>query len=334
MTSLATIRAKLKEQENKGGSTSTGGDSAMYPFWNMSGGDTAVLRFLPDADTNNDFFWVERAMLKFPFTGIVGNPDSKPVTVQVPCMEMYGQSCAVLNEVRGWFKDPTLEDLGKKYWKKRSYVFQGFVVEDPLKEESPPENPIRRFIIGPQIIKLIKSSMMDPEMDEMPTDYTAGLDFRLVKTDASSGYADYTTSKWARRERALSDAEMNAINTYGLFNLRDSLPKIPNEEDQKAIFEMFEASVAGEAYDEERWGNFYRPYGLDSNRTSKPSTVSAPAPKPVVKEEPQASADTSPPWEESETKETSAPEKDTGSAEPENKAEDILAMIRARQQKA
>ena len=27
-------------------------------------------------------------------------------------MEMYGDSCEILNEVRGWFKDPVPEDMG------------------------------------------------------------------------------------------------------------------------------------------------------------------------------------------------------------------------------
>ena len=142
MASLAEIRAKLKEQEGRqgGNQSSGGGDNAIYPFWNMKEGDTATLRFLPDGNKDNTFFWVERLMIKLPFAGIKGETDSRPVQVQVPCMEMYGESCGILNEVRGWFKDPTLEDMGRKYWKKKSYIFQGFVTDDPLKEDNKPEN--------------------------------------------------------------------------------------------------------------------------------------------------------------------------------------------------
>ena len=151
MATLAEIRAKLKEQESRQGGNTSGGDNGIYPFWNMAEGTTASLRFLPDGDNNNTFFWRERLMIKLPFAGVKGETDSKPVQVQIPCMEMYGESCAILNEVRGWFKDSSLEEMGRRYWKKRSYLFQGFVTDDPLKEESVPENPIRRFIIGPQI---------------------------------------------------------------------------------------------------------------------------------------------------------------------------------------
>jgi len=227
MATLAEIRAKLKEQESRtGGTSSGGGDNAIYPFWNISEGSSATLRFLPDGNEDNTFFWVERLMIKLPFSGVKGETDSRGVQVQIPCMEMYGETCNILNEVRGWFKDPSLEDMGRKYWKKRSYVFQGFVTDNPLSEDTTPDNPIRRFIIGPQIFQIIKQALMDPDMEELPTDYTAGVDFRLNKT-SKGGYADYSTSNWARRERPLDDAEMSAINKNGLFKLNDFL-SMPN----------------------------------------------------------------------------------------------------------
>lgn len=324
MTTLASIRARLAEQDTRGSkSNSSYGDGVIYPFWNMQPGDSATIRFLPDGQESNDFFWVERSMFKLPFTGVAGNPDSKPVIVQVPCMEMYGATCKILNEVRAWFKDSSLEDMGRKYWKKRSYIFQGFVTADPLDEETPPENPIRKFIIGPQIFKVIKASLMDPDMDDLPTDYTHGLDFRLIKSDSGSGYPDYSTSNWARKERPLSDAEMAAINTYGLFNLRDSLPNQPTDVEQKIMFEMFEASVNGEEYDPERWGSYFKPAGL----TLPESTGSAPAPtaKPRVTE----TADQDDPPFRNEPEPAAEPAPSTGTGE--NRAEDILAMIRARQ---
>ena len=180
MATLAEIRSKLKEQEQRQSGNNTGGDNAIYPFWNIKEGDSAVLRFLPDGNKDNTFFWTERLMIKLPFPGVKNETDSKPIQVQIPCMEMYGDTCNILNEVRGWFKDSSLEEMGRKYWKKRSYLFQGFVVDNPLQEDTEPENPIRRFIIGPQIFQIIKQALMDPDMEELPTDYTNGIDFRPV----------------------------------------------------------------------------------------------------------------------------------------------------------
>ena len=240
MATLAEICAKLQEQESSGGRGSqTGGDNAIFPFWNIPENSTSVLRFLPDGDSSNTYFWRERQMIRLGFSGVKGDSNSRPVTVNVPCNEMWGPtgSCPVLAEVRPWFKDPALEDMGRKYWKKRSYIFQGFVTDNPLQEDSP-ENPIRRFIIGPQIFQIIKAALMDPDMEELPTDYTAGVDFRLTKT-SKGGYADYSTSSWARRERPLSDTEMKAIETNGLFNLNDFLPKKPSDVEVKVMKEMF-----------------------------------------------------------------------------------------------
>jgi hypothetical protein len=321
MASLAEIRAKLKEQEARStGGERTGGDNSIYPFWNLKEGTESTVRFLPDGDSNNTFFWVERAMIKLPFGGVKGSTDNKPVVVNVPCMEMYGETCPILSEVRGWFKDPSLEDMGRKYWKKRSYIFQGFVVEDGLKEDSHPENPIRRFIIGPQIFQLIRGALLDPEMDDLPTDTVNGVDFKLLK-GSKGGYADYSTSKWSRRSRPLNDAETGAISKYGLFNLKDYLPKKPGEVEVKVIKEMFEASVDGEAFDMDRWGQYFKPAGM-SSATGDPANRSA---KPVVADDEYDDEPSAPAKVEAPAK-----TEEKTSAAAGSKAADILAMIKNR----
>ncbi len=219
MATLAEIRAKLLAQDNKSADNANAnrGVDAIYPFWNMDTDSTSVIRFLPDADQSNTFFWRERQIIKMTFPGVKGGDESKPVTVQVPCVEMWGDTCPVHAEIRPWFKDPSMEDIGRKYWKKRSYIFQGFVVTDPMNEETP-ENPIRRFVIGPQIFKLLKSALMDPDMENLPTDYDAGTDFRLTKTQKGQ-YADYSTSNWARKESCQNVLMMkNYVSSWRCLN--------------------------------------------------------------------------------------------------------------------
>jgi hypothetical protein len=323
MATLAEIRAKLKASEQKGSGERTGGDKSIYPFWNLKEGGESTLRFLPDGNSDNTFFWVERAMIKLPFSGIKGESESKNITVQVPCVEMYGDTCPILAEVRGWFKDPALEDMGRKYWKKRSYIFQGFVAEDGLgeKAEEQPENPIRRFIIGPQIFTSIRAALVDPELEDLPTDYVHGLDYRMKK-GSKGGYADYSTSSWARRERPLSDAEQAAIKQYGLFNLSDFLPKKPTDVELKVMKEMFEASVDGEPYDMERWGQYFKPAGMSQN-TGDPvkATPKASAPADDIDEDEVPAVKSAPA--------TVAKAEATGAGD--SRAQDILAMIRNRQ---
>jgi hypothetical protein len=336
---LADIRAKLQQQDTKQSSSSM--DTAVYPHWNIAEGETATLRFLPDADPNNTFFWIERSLIRLPFAGVIGQPESRPVTVQVPCMEMWNEACPVLAEVRTWFKDKSLEEMGRKYWKKRSYLFQGFVRKSPMSEENSPENPIRRFVISPQLFALVKSALMDPELENLPTDYSNGLDFQVVKT-SKGGYADYSTSKWSRKETALTQAELAAIEQHGLFNLADFLPKKPNEIELRVIKEMFEASVDGQPFDMARWGNYFKPLGMNSSGSASATSAAsdqvaktaprrpAPAAAPVA----EAAADTgdAAPWDsDADTGSVAATTSSPPAASGNSRADDILKMIRSRQ---
>lgn len=330
-TSLAEIRAKLQAQENKSQNTGTGGDNGIYAHWNIPEGTTARVRFLPDANSKNTFFWVERLMIKLPFAGIKGQPDSKPTFVQVPCVEMWQEACPILAEVRTWFKDKSLEDMGRKYWKKKSYLFQGFVRENPLSDDKPTDNPIRRFVISPQIFNLVKNALMDPELENLPTDYEGGLDFNIKKT-SKGGYADYSTSTWARKESALNQQEREAIEKFGLYNLADFLPKKPSETELKIIKEMFEASVNGEAYDPDRWAAYFKPSGImlnGGNRTDDADEAAAPKPalRAVTTPPPSLTSD-----EDEIEMEVQTPVVASAKTSSQ-RAEDILAMIRSRQSK-
>ena len=316
MASLAEIRARIAQQENKQQKSPGTSDNTIYPHWNMEEGAAATFRFLPDGNPSNEFFWVERQVIKLPFNGIKGDSNAKQVIVQVPCVEMYGDSCPILAEVRPWYKDESLKEMANKYWKKRSYIFQGFVRQNPIGDDTTPANPIRRFIISPQIIPIIKTGLMDPEMEELPTHFARGLDFIIRKT-SKGGYADYSTSNWARKETALTEVEQAAIEAHGLFNLSEFLPKKPTEAELKIMKEMFEASVDGLPYDNEKWGAYFRPFGLEAP-TSAPQTTGSVAPAAQSKTNDV-------PFEPDEPVVAPAP---TVSSD---KAQDILAKIRARQ---
>jgi len=328
MATLAEIRAKL-QQQSAGKSSGTVGDNAIYPHWNIKEGQEAVVRFLPDKDPNNTFFWTERAMIKLPFAGVKGETSSGPVQVQVPCVEMWNETCPILSEVRTWFKDKSMEAMGRKYWKKRSYIFQGFVLTNPLTDDQTPENPIRRFIIGPQIFQIIRSALLDPEMENLPTDLNNGVDFRITKT-SKGGYADYSTSKWSRRERALSEDERAAIDTHGLYDLGSFRPKKPTETELMVMKQMFEDSVNGEAYDPQKYGQYFKPSGMTTGTTA--TQYNAPmAPSgatEVVQEVAQPVVTESKPAEQTQP---SQPNTQASAESSSSRAEDILKLIRSRQ---
>ena len=331
MATLADIRKKLEALENNNKTTSSNsGTSLAYPFWNIGENETVQIRFLPDANPDADFFWQELQMINLEFPGVKGGDESKPVYLKVPCVEMWGDTCPVHAELRPMFKDPSLEETARKYWKKRSYVFQGFVIDNPITEDADnaPENPIRRFNLGRQLFNIVKNALMDPDMDNLPTDYVNGLNFRITRTKKGQ-YNDYNASSWSRKETGLTTEQLEAIEEHGLFDLTDWMPKKPTAEQLNAIFEMFEASLEGELYDPEKWAKYYRPWGLEfegagntettteekSEKSAKSANVERVANISVEKAEEETVAEESPNANAS-----------TSSAS----AQDILAKIRQR----
>lgn len=350
---LEEIRKKLQALDARKGTTGSGfgGEKTTYPHWNIPEGTSVNVRFLPDANEDNTFFWAERQLIKLPFPGIKGQDESKPVLVQVPCVEMWTgrNTCPILNEVRPWWKDKSLEDLARKYWVKRTYYMQGFVKNDPLNENDPPENPIRKFIIGPQIFAIIKAALMDPEMENSPVDFVNGVDFIISKT-SKGGYADYGTSKWARKESSITSEMQAAIDQYNLVDLSTYLPKRPTPEQLAIIYEMFQASLDGELYDPAAWSQHYKPSGFeagDDESETRPTRSPAlrPAPRvappvshPVVAQ-PRVATPTAtpavseesdnPPWESESSTQESAPATTTATTAGRSPQE-ILAMLRNR----
>ena len=106
------------------------------------------------------------------------------------------------------------------------------------------------------------------------------------------------------------------------------MPKRPTEDDMRIITEMFEASVDGELYDPTRWGQHYKPYGLDVQAGTSAPTSTPTAPK-VEEVKEVAPAETTPVAETSAPTPTPAPAETTAEA-PKSDAADILAMIRSR----
>lgn len=298
MASLEEIRAKLraKSEQNQNNRNNSGQrqPNAVYPFWDAPDDSTTVVRFLPDGDGDNKFnegfFWVNRLMIKLPFQGIKGQND-KPVTVDVPCMKMYGKTCPIIEETKPWWKDEDLKDTARTYYFNKSAIFQGFVKTGTLKEgkeDIAPENPIRRFVINPTLLTIIKSSILDPDIEYLPTDYDNGLDFRITKT-ANGQYSDYKTSSWARKTTSLNDEQRAAIATHGLFDLKSFLPKEPDDETVQVIFMMFKDSLDGLAYDPDKYAEYYKPFGLQTGNSNGGNSNTESAPQSSVR--PSASKD-------------------------------------------
>lgn len=321
--SLEEIRKNLQQKEqaqNNPQSNSNG----FYPFWNTPEESTVVLRFLPDADKDNVYFWRERQIIRIPFATVEGRPDLTDVVVEVPCMKMYGKDevCPILTETRPWWKTEK-EDLARRYWPKKTYIYQGFVRSSGFSEDNPPENPIRRFVISKQIHKLIEASLMDPDMENLPTHFDNGTDFRVVKKKGSP-YADYATSNFSRKESALTLEEREAVENFGLFDLKTFLPRRPSDEEQKVIYDMFVESLKdGDSVYRTEWASFFKPKGINLANVAGQGT---PVPSTPSNESVSSSAPSEPVQEQVQEKVEDKVEK---KSEPVSQdTDDILAKLR------
>lgn len=313
MSKLEELRAKLKAK--LGGASY--GDPAEYRFFKLPEKGSATKRFLPDGNTENSpFFWHETQSFRWKFPS-AENP-GEFVNVFIPCREMYDgpKSCPITNELRAMYatKDKEIEALASKWWPKKQYIYQGFVRSASHEiEQSPPENPIRIFKYNNEIHKIIFASIMTEEesqkFENFPVDFKNGTDFVVTRT-VKGGYADWTTSGWARRESPLTDFELEAIEKYGLHDLKSKQPPRPSDEAYDLLNEIFEAGINGEPWNPD-WNNFFRPFDSksksdNSNEEKESSSVSElkskPSPKKEVEEAPKEEA----PAEEVKVEETKA----------------------------
>jgi hypothetical protein len=102
------------------------------------------------------------------------------------------------------------------------------------------------------------------------------------------------------------------------------MPKKPTDVELRVMKEMFEASVDGQPYDTERWGQYFRPAGVQAPAGSSTPAAATPAAKPAP-----AAADDDVPFDTDEPVAAASPV--STESKPGQNAQDILAMIRARQ---
>lgn len=209
-----------------------------YPFWSMNAGQRAVVRFLPDANENNPRgFLVEKVIHNLTING---------QERKIPCLTMYGEDCPICKISQAYYK--AKDDInGKKYWKKRQYLGQALIIEDPLPMDDngeTHENKVRMMAISYQIYNIIKEAFASDELEGVPYDYEEGYDFIIKKTEQGN-YATYAVgTKFANKQRSLTERELEIVEA-GMVDLATLLPKHPGVDKVQA---MLDAELNGEEY--------------------------------------------------------------------------------------
>ena len=242
------------EKKNAGG----GGDQSwklFYPFWKIPEDSQAVVRFLPDLDEDNNLqFLVEKLEHE-----LVVNGQKK----RVPCLTMFGEECPICALSRQYY-DEKNDEMGKKYYRKKSYIGQIIVVESPIEHDQ--AQLVKLIEFGPAVFKQIQAAFQSGDLEEVPYEFKGGYNFRIKKTK-SGQYASYSTSSFAPKQSSLDEDVIEQINLYNLADFRGQKP------DRATVEALLVADQTGASFN-------------DGSDDSDDTPAPAPAPAPAAKAAP------------------------------------------------
>lgn len=198
------------------------GGNNYYPFWNMDAGESAVVRFLPDKNMDNPWFLLEKAHHE-----LVINGEKK----RVPCLKNYNnEDCPICKMSQQFYKNDGKDStMGKQLYKKRQYLGQVYIVDDPLpidKELGKDlSGEVKLVSLGQKIYESIKDAVETGELDSAPHSYEDGTNFIIRKTK-NGDYADYSRSRFDKRPTPLPSELIDQLEDK-LVDLTTLLPTKP-----------------------------------------------------------------------------------------------------------
>ncbi|MEM2159518.1 MAG: hypothetical protein QXN55_01035 [Candidatus Nitrosotenuis sp.] len=232
----------------------------------MEDDTTAVVRFLPDRNTSNPLgFLVENLQHE-----LIINGEKK----RVPCLTMYGEKCPICELSRKYYNEKN-EDLGYKYYKKKSYIGQVIVIESPI--DNTDGELVKLIEFGPKIFKAIQAGFKSGDLEESPDDLKAGYNFRIKKTK-SGKWSDYGTSTFSPKQTALDDSLIESLNLYDLSEYRTPYM------DYDAIANMLLADQTGSTYEGSTGDSSNDIPDDSSSAPARTAAVSEAAPAPAAEQ--------------------------------------------------
>jgi hypothetical protein len=229
--SLADLAAAFAAKNKPSNSNPDAHWKQFFPFWKAPVDSTTIFRFLRDGDESNPLdFLVENYTHELVVNG-------KRETVA--CLRMYDEECPICALSAHFYdkKSPDYnEDLGKRFYRKRSYIAQGLVVESPVEHDH--EQLVKLVEFGPQIFKQIEAAFKRNDFDRYPYELKGGYNFRFEKTQTGQGQNSYTTSTFQGRPSDIADDVIEKIKLNNLSEKRT--PKT----DRAAIDALLTAALA------------------------------------------------------------------------------------------
>ena len=160
-----TLKELAEQIKNKTKGQSSGGNQnwkLFYKFWSIPVDTIATVRFLPDANEDNPVsFFVENLTHELVING-------KRETVA--CGKMHGDECPICKLSADYYdeKSPNHDRaLGKKYYRKLSYIAQVMVIDSPIEHNQ--EQLVKLIDFGPQVFTQIQAGFASGDLEESHT---------------------------------------------------------------------------------------------------------------------------------------------------------------------
>lgn len=209
--SLADLASAFAQKTSGGGDTSW---KLFFNFWKAPTDSVSTVRFLPDLDEDNPMgFLVENLTHELVING---------KREKVACLKMFNEECPICALSQKYYdeKDPEHnEALGKKYYRKKSYIGQVIVIDTPIEHDA--EQIVKLIDFGPAVFKQIQSAFQSGDLEEAPYELKGGYNFRIKKTK-SGEYASYTTSSFSPKQTDVSDDLLESLTLFDLKQYRTS----------------------------------------------------------------------------------------------------------------
>ena len=210
--SLADLTAQFAQKTNDGGGNATW--KLFFNFWKADMDTTSTVRFLPDADDENPMgFLVENLAHELVING---------KREKVACLKMYGEDCPICALSQNYYdeKSPDHNELlGKKYYRKKSYIGQVLIIDTPIEHNQ--EQLVKLIEFGPAVFKQIQAAFQSGDLEEAPFELKGGYNFRIKKTK-SGEYASYTTSTFQPKQTDIDDSVIESLELYNLAEYRQA----------------------------------------------------------------------------------------------------------------
>lgn len=274
--SLAELTQQFAQKNTEGSGNATW--KLFFNFWKADMDTTSTVRFLPDLDEENPMgFLVENLAHELVING---------KREKVPCLKMYGEDCPICALSQNYYDEKSPdhnEQLGKKYYRKKSYIGQVLVIDTPIEHDA--EQLVKLIEFGPAVFKQIQAAFQSGDLEEAPFELKGGYNFRIKKTK-SGEYASYTTSSFAPKQTDVDDAVIEKLELFDLKEYRT--PRVSRD----VLEAMLVADQTGATYGDGAAKETAKPTGgLTLNKKAKPAdddgdadageTTAAPSPAPA-----------------------------------------------------